>query len=100
MRYLGSAEREAQTGMNAPAAPFEWTPFMHGFVFWEVQKSEHLPPGDDAGRLEWLDGFCQAHADYPADGNFEGGESTLDALDRLLADHPALPVLKMFLRPV
>ena len=86
--------------MNTPAETFEWTPFMHGFVFWELPGPEHLPPDDEARRLEWLDGFCQAHADYPADGNFEGGESAVEAIDRLLADHPALATLKMMLRPM
>ena len=78
----------------------EWTAFMRGFVFWETPQPEYLPPDDDAGRLEWLDGFRQAHADYPADGNFEDGESAVEALDRLLADYPALTTLRMMLRPV
>jgi len=86
--------------MSASIQPFEWTPFMRGFVFWESPQPEYLPPDDDAGRLEWLDGFRQAHADYPADGNFEGGESAVKALDRLLADHLALATLRMMLRPV
>ena len=74
--------------MNAPVAPFEWTPFMHGFVFWELPGPEHLPPEDDAGRLEWLDGFRLAYADYPDTLDPEAGESLSEALDRLLADHP------------
>ena len=79
---------------------FEWTPFMRRFVFWEFPRPDYLPPDDDTGRLEWLGGFCQAHADYPTDGNYEGGESAVEALDRLLTDHPALATLKMMLRPV
>ena len=86
--------------MSASIQQFEWTPFMRGFVFWESPQPEYLPPNDDAGRLEWLEGFCQAHADYPADGDFEGGESAAEALDHLLAGHPALPFLTMMLRPL
>jgi hypothetical protein len=46
---------------------FEWTPFSHGFVFWETPRSEFGPPSidDDAGLQEWLEGFMQAYADYP-----------------------------------
>ena len=47
------------------AVDFEWTPFSHGFVFWEYPNSEHLPPADEAGQREWLEGFQQAHADDP-----------------------------------
>lgn len=88
--------------MNAPAAPFEWTPFMRGFVFWETSRAEFNPPDpDDAADLaEWLAGFQQAYADYPDTLDPEAGESIIEALDRLLADHPALATLKMMLRPV
>lgn len=47
------------------AVGFEWTPFSHGFVFWEYPGPEHLPPSDAVGQREWLEGFLQAHADYP-----------------------------------
>jgi hypothetical protein len=60
-------------------------------------KPEYLPPIDDAGRREWLEGFCQAHAYYPADGDYEGGGTAQEALDRLLERHPALPALKAML---
>lgn len=49
------------------AVGFEWTPFAHGFVFWEYPKLEHLPPADEAGQREWLEGFLQSHADHPND---------------------------------
>jgi hypothetical protein len=41
----------------------------------------------------------QAYADYPDTLDPEAGESPAEALDRLLAGHPALPTLKMRLRP-
>ena len=80
----------------------EWTAFMRGFVFWETPRTEFAPldPGDTVSLAEWLQGFCQAHADYPADGDFEGGESAAEALDRLLAGHPARVTLEMMLRPM
>jgi hypothetical protein len=56
-----------------------------------------LPPIDDKGRWEWLEGFCQAHADYPDGDDFEGGETAQEALERMLEGHPALPALKMML---
>jgi hypothetical protein len=31
---------------------FEWTPFNHGFVYWEYPDREHLPPPDEAGQRE------------------------------------------------
>jgi len=88
--------------MNAPDKQFKWTPFAHGFVFWEFPKPGHLPPGPDdlAGLREWLSGFQQAYADYPDTADPEEGESLSEALDRLLAGHPALPTLKMMLRPM
>lgn len=49
------------------AVGFEWTPFNHGFVYWEYLDREHLPPPDEAGQREWLEGFLQAHADSPSD---------------------------------
>jgi hypothetical protein len=45
--------------------PYELDAFQRGFVFWEHPKPEYLPPTDDKGRQEWLEGFCQAHADLP-----------------------------------
>ena len=68
------------------AVSFKWTPFAHGFVFWEYPGPEHLPPPDEAGRREWLEGFLQAHADYP-DEPYDpaGGEPVADALRRTLA---------------
>ena len=99
MRACGPLAR-TRGSMNASIEPFEWTPFMHGFVFWELPGPEHLPPDDDAGRLEWLNGFQLAYADYPDTLDPEAGESITQALDRLLADHPALATLKMMLRPV
>ena len=73
---------------------FEWTPFSHGFVFWEMPALEHLPPADEAGQREWLEGFLQAHADYP-DEPFDpdGGETAADALMRMLPGNPHLPAL-------
>lgn len=71
------------------AVGFEWTPFAHGFVFWEYPGSEHLPPPDEAGQREWLEGFLQSHADYPDEpcdpDNPEGGETAADVLRRMLA---------------
>lgn len=71
------------------AVGFEWTPFSHGFVFWEYPGYEHLPPPDEVGQREWLEGFLQAHADYPdvipdPDGE-DDGETVADALRRTLA---------------
>ena len=88
--------------MNALAAPFEWTPFTRGFVFWETPRAEFNPPdpADVENLAEWLAGFQQAYADYPDTLDPEAGESLSEALDRLLADHPALLTLKMMLRPV
>jgi hypothetical protein len=71
--------------------------FQKGFVFWEHSTAEYLPPIDDAGRREWLEGFLQAHADYPDTLDPEEGETVQEALDRLLGRHPALPVLKIML---
>ncbi len=36
--------------------------FQRGFAFWDSPKAQYLPPIDDAGRREWLKGFCQARA--------------------------------------
>ena len=58
------------------AVGFEWTPFNHGFVFWEYPDREHLPPADEAGQREWLEGFLQAHADSPDDPQ-EGARAAL-----------------------
>jgi hypothetical protein len=49
--------------------------FQKGFVFWEHSTAEYLPPIDDAGRREWLEGFLQAHADYPDTLDPEEGET-------------------------
>ncbi len=68
------------------AGGFEWTPFSHGFVFWEYPGPEHRPLPDEAGRREWLEGFLQAHADYPDEPyDPDGGETVADALRRTLA---------------
>jgi hypothetical protein len=80
-----------------PSDPTELNAFQKGFVFWKHPKPEYLPPIDDAGRREWLDGFCQTHADYPDSLDPEGGETVQEALDRLLEGHPALPALKAML---
>lgn len=74
--------------------------FQKGFVFWETPRPEFNPPENDTERREWLDGFMQAYVDYPDTLDPEAGESPAEALDRLLAGHPALPTLKMILRPV
>ena len=68
------------------AVGFEWTPFSHGFVFWEYSGPEHQPPPDETSRREWLERFLQAHADYP-DEPYDpaGGETAADALRRTLA---------------
>ena len=68
------------------AVSFKWTPFAHGFVFWEYPGPEHRPPPDEAGRREWLEGFLQAHADYLDEPyNPDGWETAADALRRTLA---------------
>lgn len=68
---------------------FEWTPFSHGFVCWEYPSPDHLPPADEARQREWLEGFLQAHADYPDEpydpDNPSGGEGAPAALRRTLA---------------
>lgn len=80
----------------------EWTALMRGFVFWETPRAEFGPPdpAEVADLAEWLAGFQQAFADYPDTLDPEAGESLSEALDRLLADHPARPMLKMMLRPL
>jgi hypothetical protein len=76
------------------AVGFEWTPFARGFVYWEYPGPEYLPPADQAGQREWLEGFQQAHADYPDDPhNPDSGETAADALRRMLAGNPHLPAL-------
>jgi hypothetical protein len=59
--------------INEPSdeSEHELDAFQRGFVFWESPKAEYMPPIDDAGRREWLEGFCQAHADYPDGDGFE-----------------------------
>ena len=68
----------AASGLDV-AVGFEWTPFARGFVFWEYPSKEHLPPPDEASRHEWLEGFLQAHADYPDEpldpDNLDSGET-------------------------
>jgi hypothetical protein len=51
--------------INEPSDEYELDAFQKGFVFWESPKAEYMPPIDDAGRREWLEGFLQAHADSP-----------------------------------
>jgi hypothetical protein len=53
--------------INEPSdeSEYELDAFQRGFVFWESPKAEYMPPIDDIGRREWLEGFCQAHADCP-----------------------------------
>ena len=78
----------AASGLDV-AVGFEWTPFARGFVFWEYPGKEHLPPPDEASRREWLEGFLQAHTDYPDEpydpDNPDSGETAADALRRTLA---------------
>ena len=75
----------AASGLDV-AVGFEWTPFSHGFVFWEYPGPEHLPPPDEAGRREWLEGLLQARADYPDEPyDPDGRETVADALRRTLA---------------
>jgi hypothetical protein len=79
---------------------YELNAFQQGFGFWEHPKHEYMPPIDDAGRWEWLKGFCQAHAAYPDSEDLESGETAQEALDRLLEGHPALPALKAMLEAI
>lgn len=57
----------AASGVANRAVGFEWTPFARGFFFWEYPSPAHLPPTDEAGEREGLEGFRQAHADDPND---------------------------------
>ena len=86
-----------QSGITEAPPVFQWTLFSHGVVFWEYPGPEHLPPADEAGQQEWLEGFQQAHADYPDEpydpDNPEGGETAADALRRMLPGNPQLPAL-------
>ena len=83
-----------QRGITEAPPVFQWTPFSHGFVFWEYPGPDHLPPSDEMGQREWLEGFQQAHADDPDDpDNPEGGETAADALRRMLPGNPHLPAL-------
>jgi hypothetical protein len=77
--------------------PYEFDAFQRGFIFWETPKPEYMPLIDDAGRREWLEGFLQAHADYPDTLDPEEGETAQEALERMLEGHPALPALKAML---
>lgn len=63
------------------AIGFEWKPFNHGFVYLDYPEPEHLPPPDEAGQRDWLEGFLQAHADSSDDPQ-EGARA---ALRRVLA---------------
>jgi hypothetical protein len=81
------------------AVSLERTPFSHGFVFWEYPG-----PPPSAGQREWLEGFRQAHADYPDEpfdpdhpDHPDNGETAGDALRRMLAGNPPLPALLAFL---
>ena len=51
----------AASGVADIAVGFEWTPFAHGFAFWEDPGPEHLPPPAEAGQREWLEGFLHAY---------------------------------------
>ena len=86
-----------QSGIANIAIGFEWTPFSHGFVFWEYPGPAHLPPSDEMGQQEWLEGFQQAHADYPDEpynpDNPESGETAADSLRRMLPGNPYLAAL-------
>lgn len=83
-----------QSGIAEDAPVFTWTPFSHGFVFWEYPGPAHLPPSDAMGQREWLEGFRQAHADYPDEPDDpEGGETAADAIRRMLPGNPHLPAL-------
>ena len=77
------------------AVGFEWTPFSHGFVFWEYPGPDHLPPSDAVGQR--LEEFQQVYADYPDESydrdNPESGETAAEALGRMLAVNPQLPAL-------
>ena len=86
----------AESGIAEDSPAFAWTPFSHGFVFWEYPGPDHLPPSDKTGQREWLDGFQQAHADYPDEPynlDPEDGETAADALKRMLPGNPQLPAL-------
>ena len=49
------------------------------------------------GQQEWLEGFQQAHADYPDEpynpDNPESGETAADSLRRMLPGNPYLAAL-------
>jgi len=67
-------------------------------IFWGLGlHPQHGPPSDQAGQREWLEGFQQAHADYPNEPDDpdhpEGGETAADALRRMLPGNPYLPAL-------
>jgi hypothetical protein len=86
--------------INEPSDEYELDAFQKGFVFWEHPKLEYMPPIDDKGRREWLEGFIQAFADYPDTLDPGEGETAQEALDRLLEGHPALPALKAMLEAI
>ena len=80
------------SGIANIAVGFEWTPFSHGFVFLEYPGPAHLPPSDEMGQREWLEGFQHAHADDADEPNDpESGETVADALRRMLPSSPHLP---------
>ncbi|MEI2771392.1 MAG: hypothetical protein V9G98_11850, partial [Candidatus Competibacter sp.] len=54
-------------GSKRPSGRIRVDAIYHGFVYWEYLDREHLPPPDEAGQREWLEGFLQAHADSPSD---------------------------------
>ncbi len=77
------------------AVGFEWTPFSHGFVFWEYPGPEHLPPSDAVGQR--LEGFQQVYAAYPDEPyDPDSGETAADALQRMLPGNPHLLALLEF----
>lgn len=67
----------AESSVADVAVGFEWTPFQHGYVYLDYPGSEHLPPPDEAGQREWLEGFLQCHADIPMDDHSEDAHKTL-----------------------
>ena len=105
MPARGSVKRKKAVGMSASSTEPLWTPFTHGYVFWELETAKHHPPGPDdiEGLRQWLEGFQLSHAEHPdvisEPPNFENrGGTVAGALDRLLPDHPARPMLKMMLQ--
>jgi len=80
----------AASGVADIAVGFEWTPFSHGFVFWEYPGPEHLPPADNPhDAREWTDPNISEGAHAALRRTLKGKcdvDALLSLLDRMLGE--------------